>query len=294
MIEQLKKIFPSIIITTNIEQNLDMQYEWYLSKTKELIGIHKSELTNKEKKLLATFLHPYSITFPLPTEKEKIWEDRIHQKNHSKLEENIRYRFVYFSIANNQIDPKSFKEAINELFHAQVSVIWDNQREGIIIEETTSDRDEEISYEEIIDILMSDLYVKINVLVGPFQEDLYHINDHYHNILKSARVSFTYTDRNVISYVEAIPHILINQVDVAFKREISATVLKEFATDQDIIQTIEVFLESNLNISVAAKKLYMHRNSLQYRLDKFYESTGIDVRDFHQALPVYLALLANQ
>ncbi|MUK90062.1 hypothetical protein GMD78_16950 [Ornithinibacillus sp. L9] len=293
MITQLKKIFPSLIILTDIDQNLDSNFEWYLHDTNELIGIHKSELTSKDKGLLATFLEPYTHTFPLPTQKEKLWENRITNHSNMQLDANITYRFVYFSISNNQIDPISFKEALNELFAMDITILWENQQEGIIIEEQKKHAEEDISYEKIIDILMSDLYVKINFLVGPFREDLHLVKEHYENLLRSAKMSFSYTDKNVLSYVEVIPYILIDQIEASYKKEISKTILKDFATDQELLQTIEVFLESNLNISVAAKKLYMHRNSLQYRLDKFYEATGIDVRDFHQALTVYLALLAN-
>lgn len=75
-------------------------------------------------------------------------------------------------------------------------------------------------------------------------------------------------------------------------KDLPKLILQEFQRDNEFITMMEVFFKSNLNVSVAAKKLYMHRNSLQYRIDKFYEKTGIDVRIFHQALTVYLAILA--
>ncbi|SES69240.1 PucR C-terminal helix-turn-helix domain-containing protein [Oceanobacillus limi] len=291
MIDQLKKIFPSLITYNTMEHKIDPEYEWYLSEKKELIGILKRELSVKDKQLLHTFLEPYNHNFPVPTEKEKLWQKRIHHHSAKQEDSLNRFRFVYFSIPSNQIDPISFKEAITELFPTDISILWENQQEGIIVEDESN---EAISYKQIIDILMSDLYVKIKFLVGPFQADLQSVQKHYQYIIHSARIAFSYTERNVISYVEAIPHLLIDQTSTSTKQDISSIVLKGFADDQELIQTIEVFLESNLNISVAAKKLYMHRNSLQYRLDKFNENTGIDVRDFHQALPVYLALLANQ
>ncbi|MER2142109.1 MAG: helix-turn-helix domain-containing protein, partial [Priestia megaterium] len=48
----------------------------------------------------------------------------------------------------------------------------------------------------------------------------------------------------------------------------------------------------NLNVSLAAKKLYMHRNSLQYRIEKFIDRTHLDIKHFTGAVSAYLAILA--
>lgn len=54
--------------------------------------------------------------------------------------------------------------------------------------------------------------------------------------------------------------------------------------DNDIIQSIDVFFEFNLNLSEAAKKLYVHRNTLIYRLDKIQKYTSYDIRKFNDAV----------
>ena len=54
--------------------------------------------------------------------------------------------------------------------------------------------------------------------------------------------------------------------------------------DNDIIQSIDVFFEFNLNLSAAAKKLYVHRNNLIYRLDKIQKYTSYDIRKFNDAV----------
>lgn len=53
--------------------------------------------------------------------------------------------------------------------------------------------------------------------------------------------------------------------------------------DSGMMQTIDVFLESGMNISRTAKILYMHRNTLIYKLNSIRKSTGLDLRDFHKA-----------
>lgn len=54
--------------------------------------------------------------------------------------------------------------------------------------------------------------------------------------------------------------------------------------DNDIMQSIDVFFEFNLNLSEAAKKLYVHRNTLIYRLDKIQKYTSYDIRKFNEAV----------
>lgn len=54
--------------------------------------------------------------------------------------------------------------------------------------------------------------------------------------------------------------------------------------DNDMIKTIDVFFELNLNLSEAAKKLYVHRNTLIYRLDKIEKYTKYDIRKFKDAV----------
>ncbi len=47
--------------------------------------------------------------------------------------------------------------------------------------------------------------------------------------------------------------------------------LENVSNDKELIESIKVFFQCNLNVSLAAKQLYLHRNTLQYRIDKFIE-----------------------
>ena len=62
----------------------------------------------------------------------------------------------------------------------------------------------------------------------------------------------------------------------------------------ELIRTLEQYLADNLNVSQAAKHLYLHRNTLLYRLAKIRSLTGLDPRNFEQALELKLALLLWQ
>lgn len=172
-------------------------------------------------------------------------------------------------------------------------ILWDNEHEGILIEQEGIQLEDSLTFDQIVDTLMSDLYVKAKFFIGPYLESFQDLSSQYAAFMQLAKISASYSDHPVITYVDAIPFQLVNQIPLEQCKQISSLILKEFKNDEGMLQTIRTFIQCNLNISLTAKKLYMHRNSLQYRIDKFFEKTGIDVRQFNQALTVYLALLAT-
>lgn len=294
MIEKLQKIFPSLTVYKDSFHHLDLNYKWFITDDHEIIGILESEITDKDASLLTTFLLPYDANLPAPTNEEQKWLDYIHTIEPTKdFELKDAYRFVYFSMHENQIEPTLFKDAIHELFAKQVPILWNNGHEGIIIEKQTVTEDN-IAYEQIIDILMSDLYVNINFFVGRFQTDVRDIQHQYRSVIHAAKIVFTYSKKSVITYIDAIPYLLIDQSDPALRLDITQSILQEYIEDEDTLKMINTFVQCNLNLSETAKELYMHRNSLQYRLDRFYEKTNIDLRKFNHAMAVYLALLAKK
>lgn len=54
--------------------------------------------------------------------------------------------------------------------------------------------------------------------------------------------------------------------------------------DEGLMQTISAFFSNDLNISLTARRLYMHRNTLIYKLNAIKKATGFDLRDFSQAV----------
>lgn len=68
---------------------------------------------------------------------------------------------------------------------------------------------------------------------------------------------------------------------------VSGRDMKSFARvfeDGELMTTVSAFLENGMNISETARILYMHRNTLSYRLDKIRKLTGIDIKNFGEAI----------
>ncbi|ADL08538.1 PucR family transcriptional regulator [Thermosediminibacter oceani] len=64
--------------------------------------------------------------------------------------------------------------------------------------------------------------------------------------------------------------------------------------DEEAIKTIRTVIDCNLNLAMAARKLYIHRNTLMYRLDKISSQTGLDIRKFKDAVKMEIFLALNE
>ena len=64
--------------------------------------------------------------------------------------------------------------------------------------------------------------------------------------------------------------------------------------DEDTLDTINKFFENNLNVSETSRKLYVHRNTLVYRLEKIKKLTGLDLREFDDAIVFKVAMMVKQ
>jgi hypothetical protein len=86
---------------------------------------------------------------------------------------------------------------------------------------------------------------------------------------------------------------LVHLIPDSEKTNFLERVLKrlDLAFDSETMTTLEHFFQLDCNVSETAKKLYIHRNTLLYRLDKFKQETGLDVRTFNHAVLVKIAML---
>ena len=66
------------------------------------------------------------------------------------------------------------------------------------------------------------------------------------------------------------------------------------ALDKETLFTIHKFFENNLNVSETARKLFVHRNTLVYRLEKIKKLTGLDLREFDDAITFKVALMVKK
>lgn len=147
--------------------------------------------------------------------------------------------------------------------------------------------DLEISLKEVIINLSQDTLVDFRLYQSYKYESLKKLEENRIFISKKLEEisfnSYIFMDDKTI-----VKHYL-KTLDQFFKIQI----LKKYYQSQMMLDTVKTYLESNQNMSVAAKSLYIHRNTLIQRLDKFYQETGFDVKKFIDGFLIYHILLVK-
>ncbi|MDF0726879.1 helix-turn-helix domain-containing protein [Cytobacillus sp. S13-E01] len=294
MLEKLKRHYKDALIVADTA--FDDNYLWFSSDSRTLFGIRKNAISEKEAQLLGTLFETDDYPPNLMTEEQTRWYQYLYSgdSNRNVPRSNFsRCRFIHFFTSKAISDKQNFQLATESLFPSEVIVVWENTHSGIIIEKMNDQYMTEITnLEDVVDIFTSDFYLDVNMLTG----QIYSLDSDVKSQFEFERLCFKTAmkyihKQKVFSIQDVIPLFLLENVDPIKRQKISNVLLPNLQDDLDQLKTIKVFLESNLNVSSAAKKLYMHRNSLQYRIDKFIEQTGIDIKHFHGAVTVFLAIL---
>ena len=105
-----------------------------------------------------------------------------------------------------------------------------------------------------------------------------------------------YEDREVVAYSELGIGRLIYQLPVNLCKIFVNEVFGEDAPtdiEDEVMNTVNAFLDNNFNVSETARQLYIHRNTLGYRIEKLKQATNLDVREFNDALTFRIALMVN-
>lgn len=96
----------------------------------------------------------------------------------------------------------------------------------------------------------------------------------------------------IFDYNKMLFEKVVYSINPKVKKELLDAFKEKFNLfDSEMVNTIEEFVNCGLNISDASRKLYIHRNTLIYRLDKIHKDTGYDIREFKQATVFIIAFL---
>ncbi|PFP30362.1 hypothetical protein COJ96_06530 [Bacillus sp. AFS073361] len=295
MLRKLLSIYEnSILFPDQPITHSEQLYVFFSEMEKEWIGIPKSEVTEKELTLLQTIYQLVENPSSVQSSDTQGWdayllEDGPPPSYHA--ETNLR--FIQFQINGDDTNQLEIESALKGFFTEGVIIIWENKRRGIIIEEATI---VSLTEEELISMsetLESDFYVKIAFFVGKFNS--FHDQLRSKFLLEKEFFSFGLINlvslMNIFTYERVLPAYVAYHLPMDLKPKIHQGIFEVFNDEPEMYSTIKVFLENNLNASLTAKKLYIHRNTLQYRIDKFIDKSGIQLKDFYGAFTVFLACL---
>ncbi|MBM7579842.1 helix-turn-helix domain-containing protein [Jeotgalibacillus terrae] len=288
-IDSILQSFPEARLPDQLPQAEHPYYIWFRdTKTDQLVGFSKSALSDREKDLISIILTPSS---PPPAGPAGEWI-RFMTEDGAKCpyDEGKIFRMVqYISDSPFQTDGE---QALHFVFSDQAVIAHTDEYSGFVIEphsEDTLSLDELASASQAIE---NDLEMKITFFAGSFHST----GEMTKTMLEMERTWFDHhipfeSRRTVLSLFDVLPVNLMNRFSTFEKDTLFAAIFELFDTERDLPKIIQRFVENLSNVSSTAKLLYMHRNSLQYRLDKFSEKAGIDIKTFNGGLIAYFACL---
>ncbi len=163
------------------------------------------------------------------------------------------------------------------------------------VEENESYGDLEAAAQMMRDMLNSEAMSAVHISYGTIVEQINQVSKSYKEAKMALDVGkIFYSEKDIIAYNTLGIGRLIYQLPVQlcemFMKEVFGENLPDTFDDETLV-TISKFFENNLNVSETARQLYVHRNTLVYRLEKLQRSTGLDIKVFDDALTFKIALM---
>ena len=217
-----------------------------------------------------------------------------------KLHIDAEERRLVFVIETNRQRDNHAMEVVKSLFtgrHGDYITAVDE--ENIIL---VKGLDPKETYDEmqtlaktIVDLLNTEAMINARIAYGTIVHNIKDISRSYNEAKMALDVGkIFYDEKSVIAYNKLGIGRLIYQLPIPlckmFIDEIfPGTTPDEF--DEETLLTIRKFFDNSLNVSETARQLYIHRNTLVYRLDKVNKATGLDLRVFEDAITFEIALM---
>ena len=183
---------------------------------------------------------------------------------------------------------QDFVLSINEMDIAVVKQISPN---------VTSEELEKIAL-AMEETLKNELRIKTVIGIGTIAEHLRELADSYKEAQTAIEVGKVFdTEKSIMHYENLGIGRLIYQLPTTLCEIFLSEVFKKNSIDsldQETLFTINKFFENNLNVSETSRKLFVHRNTLVYRLEKIKKLTGLDLRQFDHAIVFKVALMVRK
>lgn len=216
-----------------------------------------------------------------------------------KLHIDIEVRRVVFIVETNREKDGNELEKIRGLFggNSKDFVTAVDEKNIIVVKELSDNEsydDLKKTAEVILNLFRSDSS-GVHISYGTVVNELKEVSKSY----KEARMALDvgkifFEEQNIIAYSQLGIGRLIYQLPIPLCKMFIKEIFDGRSPDdfdEEILTTINKFFENSLNVSETSRQLYIHRNTLVYRLDKLQKSTGLDLRVFEDAITFKIALM---
>lgn len=148
---------------------------------------------------------------------------------------------------------------------------------------------------EMIKQLHDNGILDAKIAIGNVADSIKNVSRSYKEAQIALEVSkIFYEDAVVIAYNQLGIGRLIYQLPLPLCKMFIREVFGDYSPDsidEETLITIDKFFENNLNVSETSRQLFIHRNTLVYRLDKIQKNTNLDLRNFEDAIAFKIALM---
>lgn len=217
-----------------------------------------------------------------------------------KLHLEVEAKRIVYLVETKVESEGIVKEMLRSLFSQQNGdfVVSVDEKNIVLIKSLRNDDTEEEIQQTartIVDMLNAEAMLTVKVAYGTVVGELKDVSKSYKEAKMALDVGkIFYIEKNVIGYEKLGIGRLIYQLPVnlcrMFMSEIFGDNLPD-KLDEETQITIHKFFENSLNVSETARQLYIHRNTLVYRIEKLQKETGLDIRNFDDALTFKIALM---
>ncbi len=217
-----------------------------------------------------------------------------------KLHIDISVRRVVFVIETKNENDSNALETVKSLFAVRSKdfITAVDEKNIILVKELKPNEgydDMEKTAKVILDMLNTESMTKVHVAYGTIVQEIKEVSRSYKEAKMALDVGkIFYSEKNVVAYNNLGIGRLIYQLPMSLCRMFIKEIFDGKSPDdldEETLTTINKFFENNLNVSETSRQLYIHRNTLVYRLDKLQKSTGLDLRVFEDAITFKIALM---
>ncbi|MBR3844545.1 MAG: helix-turn-helix domain-containing protein [Clostridia bacterium] len=220
-----------------------------------------------------------------------------------KLRFNAESSRVVLLIRITRQNDVSVYEIIQNLFPEKNKdfVININETDVALVKEVSSDietKDLENLARSLVDTLAREFYTHAVVGIGTIVTGIKELAKSFKEAHVALEVGKVFDNEKTIVSCENLGIArLIYQLPATLCETFLREVFKRDSIeslDQETLFTIQRFFDNNLNVSETSRKLFVHRNTLVYRLEKIKKLTGLDLREFDHAIVFKIALMVNK
>lgn len=217
-----------------------------------------------------------------------------------KLRIDIDVRRAVFLIETNHEKDSNSLETVKSMFSSKTKdfITAVDEKNIILVKELSANEsydDLEKTAHTIVDMLNTEVMTKVHVSFGTVVNEIKDVSRSYKEAKMALDVGkIFYSDRNVIAYSNLGIGRLIYQLPMPLCKMFIKEIFENKSPDDfddETLSTINKFFENSLNVSETSRQLYIHRNTLVYRLDKLQKSTNLDLRVFEDAITFKIALM---